>query len=86
MLFQGTRYVYDAFLRPFVAKHETEIDRNLLEFRTRAGDVAVLCWQKSFSYGQKRVFEVLQYVALQPKPETQSRIPNPVQVSTRTDT
>ncbi|KAJ8636074.1 hypothetical protein MRB53_010341 [Persea americana] len=36
---KGTTYVYDAFLRPYVAKHETEIDRNLPEFRARAGDI-----------------------------------------------
>ncbi|XP_058098813.1 putative HVA22-like protein g [Magnolia sinica] len=66
---RGTAYVYDSFLRPYVAKHETEIDRNLLELRTRAGDIAVLYWQRAASYGQTRVFEILQYVASQsPKP------------------
>jgi len=57
--------VYDSFFRPYVAKHETEIDRNLLELRTRAGDIAVLYWQKAASYGQTRVFDILQYVAAQ---------------------
>ncbi|KAL2512896.1 HVA22-like protein i [Abeliophyllum distichum] len=38
---KGTTYVYDSFFRPYVAKHETDIDRNLLELRTRAGDMAV---------------------------------------------
>lgn len=62
---KGTTYVYDSFFRPYVAKHETEIDRNLLELRTRAGDIAVLYWQKASSYGQTRVFDILQYVAAQ---------------------
>ncbi|GFP95034.1 putative hva22-like protein g [Phtheirospermum japonicum] len=35
---KGTTYVYDSF-RPYVAKHEPEIDRNLIELRTRAGDM-----------------------------------------------
>ncbi|KAG4915684.1 hypothetical protein JHK87_053241 [Glycine soja] len=48
---KGTTYVYDSFFRPYVAKHETEIDRNLLELRTRAGDTTVLYWQKTASYG-----------------------------------
>lgn len=39
---KGTTYVYDSFFRPYLAKHENDIDRNLLELRTRAGDIAVL--------------------------------------------
>ncbi|WCJ35116.1 HVA22-like protein i [Euphorbia peplus] len=62
---RGTTYVYDSFFKPYVAKHENEIDRNLLELRTRAGDMAILYWQRAASYGQTRVFEILQYVAAQ---------------------
>ncbi|XP_020524386.1 HVA22-like protein i isoform X2 [Amborella trichopoda] len=73
----GTSYVYETFLRPYVAKHETEIDRNLLELRARAGDIVVQFWQKATSYGQTRIFEILQYVA------SQSSRPAPAQVLTR---
>ncbi|XP_020518450.1 HVA22-like protein i [Amborella trichopoda] len=73
----GTSYVYETFLRPYVAKHETEIDRNLLELRARAGDIVVQFWQKTTSYGQTRIFEILQYVA------SQSSRPAPAQVLTR---
>ncbi|XWS20968.1 hypothetical protein CRYUN_Cryun30bG0014900 [Craigia yunnanensis] len=62
---RGTSYVYDSFFRPYVAMHENEIDRNLLELRTRAGDMLVLSWQKAASYGQTRIFDILQYVASQ---------------------
>lgn len=65
---QGTTYVYDSFFRPYVAKHEPDIDRNLMELRTRAGDIAVTYWQKAASYGQTRVFDILQYVAAQSAP------------------
>ncbi|KAK0576981.1 hypothetical protein LWI29_026157 [Acer saccharum] len=65
---KGTSYVYDSFFRPYVARHENEIDRNLLELRTRAGDMAVLYWQRAASYGQTRVFDILQYVASQSTP------------------
>ncbi|ONK80159.1 uncharacterized protein A4U43_C01F14520 [Asparagus officinalis] len=81
---KGTKYVYEAFFRPFMAKHESEIDRNLLELRTSAGDVAVIYWQKSVSYGQTRFFEVLRYVASQSKTEPQSGTANPVPVSNMT--
>lgn len=74
-MFQGTTYVYDSFFRPYVAKHETEIDRNLLELRTRAGDIAVLYWQKASSYGQTRILDILQYIASQSTPR-----PRPVRV------
>ncbi|KAJ0086585.1 hypothetical protein Patl1_09556 [Pistacia atlantica] len=73
---KGTTYVYDSFFRPYVAKHENEIDRNLLELRTRAGDMAILYWQRAASYGQTRVFEILQYVASQSTPR-----PRPAQAS-----
>ncbi|KAH1214665.1 HVA22-like protein i [Glycine max] len=65
---KGTTYVYDSFFRPYVAKHETEIDRNLLELRTRAGDIAVSYWQRAFSYGQTRMYDILQFVAAQSTP------------------
>ncbi|KAM7257993.1 hypothetical protein ACFE04_013734 [Oxalis oulophora] len=69
---KGTTYVYDSFFRPYVAKHENDIDRNLLELKTRAGDMAVLYFQRAASYGQTRVFDILQYVATQstPRPRT----------------
>ncbi|KAI6687618.1 hypothetical protein NL676_024446 [Syzygium grande] len=70
----GTTYVYDSFFRPYVAKHESDIDRNLLELRTRAGDFAVMYWQRAATYGQTRVFEILQYVASQSTP-----LPRPAQ-------
>ncbi|XP_008221279.1 PREDICTED: putative HVA22-like protein g [Prunus mume] len=65
---KGTTYVYDSFFRPYLAKHENEIDRNLLELRTRAGDIAVVYWQRAASYGQTRIFDILQYVAAQSTP------------------
>ncbi|XP_072982059.1 putative HVA22-like protein g [Typha latifolia] len=67
---KGTSYVYGSFFRPYIAKHETEIDRNLLELRTRAGDMAVLYSQRAINYGQTRVFQVIQYVASQSQAPT----------------
>ncbi|KAK9946950.1 hypothetical protein M0R45_012387 [Rubus argutus] len=71
---KGTTYVYDSFFRPYLAKHENDIDRNLLELRTRAGDITILYWQRAASYGQTRIFDILQYVAAQSTPR-----PRPVQ-------
>ncbi|KAK1441050.1 hypothetical protein QVD17_06886 [Tagetes erecta] len=67
---KGTIYVYDSFFRPYISKHETDIDRNLMEIRTRIGDMFVLNWQRAASYGQTRIYKILQYIASQsiPKP------------------
>ncbi|KAI9396660.1 hypothetical protein POPTR_004G166800v4 [Populus trichocarpa] len=62
---KGTEYVYDCFFRPFVAKHETEIDRNLLEMRVQAEEIALIYWQKAAAYGQTKFFEILQCVSSQ---------------------
>ncbi|EMS48890.1 hypothetical protein TRIUR3_18673 [Triticum urartu] len=64
-LFQGTSYVYESFFKPYIAKHESEIDRNLLELRTRASDMAVTYFHKVADYSQSRFHEILQYVASQ---------------------
>ena len=48
-----------------MAKHETEIDRNLLKLRVKAGDIAIVYWQKALSYSQTRFFEILQFVSSQ---------------------
>ncbi|XP_051195523.1 putative HVA22-like protein g [Lolium perenne] len=62
---QGTSYVYESFFKPYIAKHESEIDRNLLELRTRASDMAVIYFHKVADYSQTRFHEILQYIASQ---------------------
>ncbi|ESQ44829.1 hypothetical protein EUTSA_v10003251mg [Eutrema salsugineum] len=68
---RGTTYVYESFFRPYLSQHENDIDHSLLELRTRAGDMAVIYWQRVASYGQTRIFEILQYVAAQSTPRSQ---------------
>ncbi|KAG6533876.1 hypothetical protein ZIOFF_007754 [Zingiber officinale] len=60
---KGTTYIYQNLLQPFIEKHETEIDRNLLEFKTRTGGVMLQVWQKTAKYDQTRFFEILQDLA-----------------------
>ncbi|XP_020587448.1 HVA22-like protein i isoform X3 [Phalaenopsis equestris] len=47
-------------------RHETEIDRNLLELKARAGDMVFLYWQKAAMYGQTRIFQIFQFISFQP--------------------
>ncbi|KAJ4770617.1 HVA22-like protein [Rhynchospora pubera] len=70
---KGTSYVYDTFFRPYLSRHETQIDRHLLEFHTRASDVASVFFLRVASYGQSRFYEVLQYVAAQSDTSSGSR-------------
>ncbi|RZC69009.1 hypothetical protein C5167_032087 [Papaver somniferum] len=62
---KGATYVYDSFFRPYIAQHEKEIDRNLLELKTSAGDLAIHYGQTAVAYGQTRFFEIMHYIASQ---------------------
>ncbi|KAM3339879.1 putative HVA22-like protein g [Capsicum galapagoense] len=68
---KGTTYIYDNILKPFVAKHETDIDRNLLEFRANAWDLGIYYWQNCSDIGQVKFWQLLSYVASQSKRGTQ---------------
>lgn len=62
---QGTAYVYDTVLRPFIAQHENDIDRKLKECRARAWDLTVFYWQNCAVLGQAAFFQLLQFLASQ---------------------
>jgi len=62
---KGTGYVYETLLRPFVAKHETDIDRKIVELRARAWDFALYYWQNCTKLGQGTFFQILEYLAAQ---------------------
>nr|XP_043612703.1 putative HVA22-like protein g [Erigeron canadensis] len=63
---KGTWYVYEAMLRPFVERHETDIERSLKELRAKAWDVAIYYWQNSTELGQTKFFEIFQYLVSKP--------------------
>ena len=49
---QGTGYVYETLLRPYVSKHENEIDRTILEWKARGWDYVIFYWQYCAKFGQ----------------------------------
>ncbi|KAL7617674.1 hypothetical protein Lser_V15G02251 [Lactuca serriola] len=63
---KGTGYVYETLLRPFLSRHETDIERHLNEMRARAYDVAIHYWNNSSELGHAKFLEILQYIASQP--------------------
>ncbi|CAH2077347.1 unnamed protein product [Thlaspi arvense] len=70
---KGTTYVYASFFKPYVSKHENEIDRNLVELKTKAGGMAMIYLQKAINHGHTRFFEILQYISEQSTPKPQPK-------------
>ncbi|KAE8704629.1 HVA22-like protein j [Hibiscus syriacus] len=62
---KGTGYVYDTLLRPFMARHETEVDRKIQEIKARIWDFIWKYCQHFADMGQGKFFEMLQYMATQ---------------------
>ncbi|KAB2098099.1 hypothetical protein ERO13_A01G202500v2 [Gossypium hirsutum] len=80
---KGTGYVYDTLFRPFMARHETEVDRKIQEVKARIWDFISKYCQNFAEMGQGKFFEMLQYIANQSnKFKQQAQRPdNPVPVA-----
>ncbi|KAK9062432.1 hypothetical protein SSX86_019618 [Deinandra increscens subsp. villosa] len=76
---KGTGFVYDAMLRPFIVRHETDIETSLKQFRDRAWDVAIYYWQNSTELGQTKFFEIFQYLLSKPSPPKPAAAPQGLQ-------
>ncbi|XP_076955001.1 HVA22-like protein i [Bidens hawaiensis] len=61
----GATYLYGTFVKPYLSKHESEIDRTISQLKTRAGDSASLYFQRILAYSQTRIVEVVQLVMAQ---------------------
>ena len=62
---QGARHVYDDYLRPFLAAHEADIDRGLVELRARAADATASHLQAAVALGRACLSEVARRVSSQ---------------------
>ncbi|KAK4749266.1 hypothetical protein SAY87_026715 [Trapa incisa] len=62
---KGTAVVYNALLRPFITKHENDIDKNLNECKARFWDLSIFCWQNCAGMVQDAFFQLLQELASQ---------------------
>lgn len=65
VLNQGTGYIYETLLRPYVSMREPYIDRSLRELHARAWDLALYYWQNCTSLGQTKFFEIVQFISAQ---------------------
>lgn len=62
---KGTGFVYQTVLRPVVSRHETEIDKQLMELKARGRDLVAHYWQISAKMGHSAFFQGLEYLATQ---------------------
>ena len=81
MVLQGTGYIYESVLRPYVSKHENEIDRKLSEWKARGWDYVIFYWQYCAKFGQTAFVQALHHLASQsskfssnPNSEVKSRV------------
>ncbi|KAL6539152.1 hypothetical protein OROGR_011801 [Orobanche gracilis] len=63
--FLGTGVVYDTLLRPYVSKHEIDIDRSLIEFRDRAWNLAIYYWHNCTELGSTKILQFLPFIPSQ---------------------
>ncbi|GKV31894.1 hypothetical protein SLEP1_g40551 [Rubroshorea leprosula] len=59
---KGTGHVYNTFLRPIVARHETDIERKIQELKAKAWDFVLYYWQNFAEVGQSKFFDIIQYL------------------------
>jgi len=64
---QGTGYVYNAILRPYVSSHENDIEKKFREWRARAWELAIFYWKNCTELGQATTFQILDFLAGQSK-------------------
>lgn len=65
VVLQGTGFVYQTFLRPYVSRHESEIDRQLMEWKAKGWDMFSRYWGMFAKSGHSAFFQALEYVATQ---------------------
>lgn len=63
---KGTGFVYETLLRPFIIKHETDIDKNLQELRSRMWNLANYYYQNCTELGPTKLFQVIESLASKP--------------------
>ncbi|WJX11446.1 hypothetical protein P8452_02061 [Trifolium repens] len=62
---RGTGFIYETVLRPYVSKHENDIDRTIQEWKARGWDCVIFYWQYFAQFGHTAFLQALQQLASQ---------------------
>ncbi|CAA3009759.1 putative HVA22-like protein g [Olea europaea var. sylvestris] len=62
---KGAGYVYQTYLRPYVSKHEMDIDWGLQELRERAWNLATYHWQICLQLVSAKIPQFIQFMTSQ---------------------
>ncbi|KAM0939778.1 hypothetical protein DsansV1_C19g0157021 [Dioscorea sansibarensis] len=79
---QGTGFVYETLLRPFIVKHEPEIEEKLEKIRSKSGELLMFYIKNFTSKGQSMILEVIHYIISHAQSRTQNRTVSPPEVCT----
>ncbi|KAK6916280.1 TB2/DP1/HVA22-related protein [Dillenia turbinata] len=59
---EGTTYVYNTFLRPYIATHEEDIDQLLSQLKITLRETLNFYWHQASIHGQKLISEISQFL------------------------
>ena len=62
---RGTSFIYETVLRPYISKHENDIDRTIQEWKARGWDYVIFYWQYCAQFGHTAFLQALQQLASQ---------------------
>ncbi|XP_051150512.1 putative HVA22-like protein g [Andrographis paniculata] len=59
---RGTGYIYEKLLQPYMSRHESDIDRSLIELREKAWNLTVYYWNNCTELGSTKILDFLHFV------------------------
>ncbi|GAU39116.1 hypothetical protein TSUD_22940 [Trifolium subterraneum] len=75
---RGTSFIYETILRPYISKHENDIDRTIQEWKARGWDYVIFYWQYVAQFGHTAFLQALQQLASQSSKFSSKPTTNPV--------
>lgn len=75
-------FVYETLLRPWIVKHEPQIEEKLEKIRSKSGELLMFYIKNFTSKGQSMVLEVIHYIISHAQSKTQNKPVSPTEVCT----
>ncbi|KAH7680741.1 receptor expression-enhancing protein 1/2/3/4 [Dioscorea alata] len=77
---QGTVFVYETLLRPWIVKHEPQIEEKLETIRSKSGELLMFYIKNFTSKGQSMILEVIHYIISHSQSKTQNKTVSPKEI------